>query len=303
MVERLWEEFSDLEQTQAGVELMLEFMRAYRGLADSERALVWIDRLLPVAERLRDLPSIARGLHGRGVSLIVTGRPSEGLMLLRGSHQLALANDFTEVELSTRVQLTFYEQWGDPAAGLALGREGLEIGRQRGSRAYGFQMVGNSVICALRVGEWDWVAAVLEEWLDVPGDENLKKEFRIDRALLHAHRGLDPTADIEAAAGALLGVTDPQYESYGHLARAAASLTAGDLDAAIGHAERSAAITDYFNPLAIPLAARAALWAGDAPTAKRLLASARDGRLRGPGAGGGPGADRGGRRGPGGPAG
>ena len=177
----------------------------------------------------------------------------------------------TEVELSTRVQLTFYEQWGDPAAGLALGREGLEIGRQRGSRAYGFQMVGNSVICALRVGEWDWVAAILEEWLDVPGDENLMKEFRVDRALLHAQRGLDPTADIEAAAGAIAGVTDPQYESYEHLARAAASLTAGDLDAAIEHAERSAAITDYFNPLAMPLAARAALWAGDAATAKRLL--------------------------------
>ena len=271
MVERLWEEFSDLEQTQAGVQLMLEFMRAYRGLADSERALLWIDRLLPVAERLRHLPSIARGLHGRGVSLIVSGRPSEGLMLLRGAHQVALANDLDEVELGTRVQLTFYEQWGDPAAGLALGREGLEIGRQRGSRAYGFQMVGNSVISALRVGEWDWVEAVLEEWLEVPGDENMKKEFRVDRALLHAHRGLDPTADIETAAGALAGVTDPQYESYGHLARATASLTAGSLDAAIGHAERSAAITDYFHPLAIPLAARAALWSGDTSTAKRLL--------------------------------
>ena len=31
--------------------------------------------------------------------------------------------------------MTFYEQWGEPAAGLALAREGLEIGRRRGSRA------------------------------------------------------------------------------------------------------------------------------------------------------------------------
>jgi hypothetical protein len=271
MIETLWEEFSDLEQTQAGVELMLGFMRAYRALADSENALLWTDRLLPVAERVRDMQAVARGLHGRGVSLIVSGRPSEGLMLLRGSHQLALANDLAEVELGTRVQLTFYEQWGDPAAGLALGREGLEIGRQRGSRAYSFAMVGNSAICAMRVGEWDWVEALLEEWLEVAADENLRKEFRVDRALLYAHRGLDPTEDIEAASGAISGVTDPQYDAYEHLARAAASLGAGKLEGAIEHAERSAAITHTFNPLAIPIAARAALWAGDAPTATRLL--------------------------------
>ena len=271
LLEPLWEEFSDLEQTHAGVELMVGLMRAHRGLADSEQALRWVDRLLPVAERLGDLRSIARALQGRGVSLIASGRPNEGIILLRGAHQLALANDLTEVELAARVQLTFYEQWGDPVAGLALGREGLEIGRQRGSRAYSFQMVGNSAISALRVGEWDWVAALLEDWLDVSGDENLMKEFRVDRALLHAHRGLDSTADIEAAAAAIQGVTDPQFDSYVHLARAAFSLAAGELEAVIDHAEQAAAATDNFRPLVMPLAARAALWAGDAPTAKRLL--------------------------------
>jgi hypothetical protein len=46
---------------------------------------------------------------------------------------------------------------------------------------------------------------------------------------------------------------------------------AGDTAAAIEHAERSASLTDYFNPLAIPLAVRAALWSGDLATARRLL--------------------------------
>jgi hypothetical protein len=271
MIETLWEEFSDLEQTQAGVELMLGFMRAYRALADSENALLWTDRLLPVAERLRDMQAVARGLHGRGVSLIVSGRPSEGLMLLRGSHQLALANDLAEVELGTRVQLTFYEQWGDPAAGLALAREGLEIGQRLGSRPYGFQMVGNAVICALRVGEWDWAAALLEEWLERDDDNNLWIEFHVDRALLDAYRGLDTATDVEIAARRRKGVTDPQYESYEVFARAVAALTSGDLARAVEHAERSATITDYFTPLAIPVAARAALWAGDAVSARRLL--------------------------------
>jgi hypothetical protein len=271
MLEAGWAEFSDLEETQAGVHLMAALMRTHRGLADNEHALRWTDRMLPIAERLGDLESITRGIQGRGVSLVVSGRPREGLILLRGAHQLALAHDLAQVELGSRVLLTFYEQWGDPAAGLALGREGLEIGRRLGSRVYGFQMVGNSVVCALRVGEWDWAAAILEEWLEQEVDDKLWIEFRVDRALLHAYRGLDPSADIEVAARRRAGVTDPQFESYELFARATAGLVSGDLGAAIELAERAVGITDYFAPLAIPIAARAATWAGDAATARRLL--------------------------------
>jgi len=271
MVQRAWEEFSDLEETRGGVALMLGLMRAYRGLADSEGALEWTDRLLPIAERLGDLQGIARGLQGRGMSLALSGRSREGIILLRGAHDLALANDLDDVELSSRVLLTFYEQWGEPAAGLALGREGLEIGERRGSRAYGLGMIGNSVISALRVGEWDWAASVLDEWLAIAGDDNLWMEPYFDRALLRALRGLDASADIEAGARLRAGVTDPQFESYERLARATAAFAAGDLRRAIEEAQQSAALTDYFRPLAIPLAARAALWAHDAATARRLI--------------------------------
>ena len=282
MLEDAWAEFSDLEETQAGVDLMSALMRAYRGLADNEHALTWADRLLPIAERLGDLESITRGLQGRGVSLAVTGRPREGLILLRGAHQLALANDLGQVELQCRVLLTFYEQWGDPAAGLALGREGLGIGLRLGSRAYGFHLVGNSAICALRVGEWDWAADVLEEWIERETDDNLGIEFRIDRALLHAHRGLDASIDVEIAARRRAGVTDPQFESYELYARAISSLLRGDLAGAITQGERSAGITDYFHPFGVPVAARAALWAGDAATARRLIETPDLARFWGP---------------------
>ncbi len=182
-----------------------------------------------------------------------------------------MTNDLGRVELGSRVLLTFFEQWSEPAAGLALGREGLEIAQRLGSRGYGFQMVGNASICALRVGEWDWAASTLEEWIERETDDNLGIEFRIDRALLDAHRGLDSSADIEVAARRRKGITDPQYESYELWARATASLMSGDAAAAIEQAERSASLTDYFIPLAIPLAARAALWSGDLATARRLL--------------------------------
>ena len=271
MLLEAWEELSDLEETSGGVQLMVGISRAYRGIADNVNALRWTDRFLPIAERLDDLHAIALGIQGRGISLAATGRPREGLILLRGSHQLGLSHELRDVELGSRILLSFYEQWGDPVAGLALGREGLEVGERLGARSYGFQMVGNASVCALRVGEWDWAAAILDEWIEGEADDNLWIEFRIDRALLHAHRGLDTTDDIEAAARRVAGVTDPQYESYILFARATSSLLTGDFSAAIEQAEQSATQTDYFMPLAIPVAARAALWAGDALTARRLI--------------------------------
>ena len=271
MIQRTWEEFSDLEDTEAGVQMMMTMAAAYAGLAESRAALTWVDRFLPIAERLGNLHAIARGLLSRGTSLSILGRPREGIILLRGAHQLALANDIREVELSGRVLLTFYEQWGDPAAGVAAGREGLEIGRRLGSRAYSFQMIGNAAICALRVGEWDWVATTLDEWLEHETAEGIWSEIHIDRAILHALRGLDPTADLEASVRLRASITDPQFESYELFARSFAALTSGDLAAALELAERAVANTEYFTPLANPLAARAALWAGDAAAARRIL--------------------------------
>jgi class 3 adenylate cyclase/tetratricopeptide (TPR) repeat protein len=266
-----WEEFSDLEQTRAGVRLMSAIGQMYSALGDHEHGLEWADRYMPIAERLADLPQITGGLQRRGTSLMLTGRPREGIILLRGSHQLALSNSFDELERGCRVLLTFFEQWGEPVAGLALGREGLDIGRRLGSRSYQYLMAGNTAWCATRVGEWDWAMELLDAWLDVDMVPAYQFETLIDRAVIRAFRGLDVNGDLERAAGQLGGVTDPQFESYLWHARAVASLAAGDYAASVAHAEQAADTTGYFSPLALPLGARAALWAGDAATAKRLL--------------------------------
>ncbi|HET7701831.1 MAG TPA: AAA family ATPase [Candidatus Limnocylindrales bacterium] len=268
-----WSEFGDLEATPAGVDLMVAIVRAYRGLDDDQSALVWLERFLPVSERLGLLGPTTRGIMSRGTALLTSGRPREGLVLLRGAHQMALANELREVELNARILLTFFEQWGEPAAGLALGREGIEIGRRLGSRAYGFQMIGNSAICALRVGDWDWVGSTLDEWLGSDPSLIQAAEFFVDRAILRALRGQgdDAGADIEEAARLRATMTDPQFESYELLARAWQALATGDFPAARAHAERAATITGYFGPLALPLAARASLWAGSRSDAEATV--------------------------------
>ncbi len=266
-----WEEFGDLEQTSVGVGLMLQIAVTYNNLDRHAEGLVWFDRAIPIAERLDLLEDLVGALGGRGTALAVTDRPREGLLLLRGAHAMALANDYRRIEGSGRTLLTFWEQWADPGAGLALAREGLEIARQVGSSAYGAQMVGNGVVCAIRVGEWDWAATLLDEWIPTDTTGAGYAEYFVDRAILTALRGADATADIERATKLRIGITDPQYESYDAWARAWAAFSNGQFAEARKEGLRAAATTSYFNPLSLPLAARAALWEGNTKAARDIL--------------------------------
>ena len=271
LLDEAWAEFSDLESTPGGVALMVAMVRASRGQNDQAASLEWLERYLPISERLGLLEPTARGIMGRGIVLVNYNRPREGLVLLRGAHEFALANELYDVEFNARVLVTFYEQWGEPARGLELGREGLEISTRRGSRSYGFGMVGNSVICAFRVGEWDWAAELLDEWLSIEATAAGWAEFFVDRAILRALRGEDPHPDIDEAARLRTTITDPQFESYDLFARAWAALASGDLASARTHAEGASATTDYFRPLAMPLEVRATMWSGDLEAAERVV--------------------------------
>ena len=278
-----WEEFADLEQTPAGVRLMNVIAQSYGRLDRPEEELAWLDRMIPVAERLDLLEDLVGALLGQGTSLGNRGRPREGLLLLRGAHAMALANGYRDRERGGRTLLTFWEQWSEPAVGLELAREGFEIARQTGSSGYGFQMVGNGSVCAIRVGEWDWAATVLEEW--IPADDQVAaqfSEFFVDRAILTSLRGGDPLPDIERATAMRAGLTDPQYESYDAWARSWVAFSAARFDEAHSEGIRAARTTSYFNPLAVPLAARASLWLGEVSGAREGLEILAETMFRGP---------------------
>ena len=277
-----WEEFADLEQTPAGVRLINVIAQAYGRLDRQDDELTWLDRMIPVAERLDLLEDLVGALLGRGSSLGSRGRPREGLLLLRGAHAMALANGYRDLERGGRTLLSFYEQWSEPAVGLDLAREGFEIARQIGSTVYGFQMVGNGAVCAIRVGEWDWAATVLQEW--IPADDEVAaqfSEFFVDRAILTSLRGRDPLPDIDRATAMRAGLTDPQYESYDSWARSWVAFSAGRFDEAHTEGIRAARRTSFFNPLAVPLAARASLWSGDVQGAREGLAIITETMFRG----------------------
>jgi class 3 adenylate cyclase len=265
-----WEEFADLEETPAGVDLMLQVSAGYVGIEDEPSVLIWLERALPLAERLNLTPLIADGLARLSSVLYRLERPEESLILLRGVHDLAVANGLDAVHRRTRTALTFYEQFADPVTGLAMTREGLEIASRSGSKNYGFLMVGNAVSCALRVGEWEWAAALLDEWLTGQTTVGVYLELFADRAVLTTLTGGDASADIAAAQRLLVGVSDPQYTSYLHWARSWAALTAGRLDDARTEATTAVDVTAFFAPITLPIATRAALWAGRLEEARTL---------------------------------
>jgi len=272
-----WAEFSDLEQTPAGVALMHAIARTHHWATnDAAGAVPWFDRLLPIAERLGLLEATAWGIHGRGMALIETGRPREGMVLLRGAHELAVANDLRDVEFDARIFMTYVEQWGEPATGLALARDGLEIAKRRGSRLYGSMMVGNGSMCALRTGDWDWAAGLLDEWVALESAAIPRGEFFADRAILRSFRGEDAAADLAAAARIRLEGRNVWSEvgSWELLAGAWAAFVAGRPDEVRRLREEHAVESlSNFNLLGCPLLVRGALWAGDAAGAASAFAS------------------------------
>ncbi|MDL2335960.1 MAG: hypothetical protein QFC55_08015 [Chloroflexota bacterium] len=249
--------------------------RALASLDRRAEALPWNERVIKVAERLDLMDLLTGALIGRGQLLLTHDRPREGLLLLRGGHAMALSGGFRDRERGARTLLTFNDQWDNPDEGMQLAREGFEIAHQIGSLVYGWAMVGNGVVNGLRVGEWDWAAALLEEWIALASatgeTPSQVAEFYVDRAILSSLRGGDPSADIELATTRRAGITDPQYESYDAWARAWAAFSAGRFDEARREGLRAAETTSYFHPLTMPLAARAALWAGDPAAARDTL--------------------------------
>jgi hypothetical protein len=229
---------------------------------DDSAVLAWLERLLPVAERLDLLPQTAWAMWRLGSTLYRLDRPRQALVTLRGAHALAVANGLVDVDRNARTSLTYYEQFADPVAGLAMAREGLEIATRRGSKSYGFVMVGNAVSCAIRTGEWAWASSLLDQWLASEITGAFYSELFVDRAVLAALRGDDLADDLAEAERLVADAKDPQFTSYCHWGRAWEAFAAGRLDDARREGIAAGVVTAHFAPISLPLAGRAMLWSG-----------------------------------------
>ena len=88
--EKAWEEFSDLEGTRAGVALMMGMGAQQGTLGRTAEYAAWLERVIPIAERLDLIEPLTGAFVGLGSAMMEMGRPRQGLLLLRGAHELAM---------------------------------------------------------------------------------------------------------------------------------------------------------------------------------------------------------------------
>ena len=259
---------AELEQDQAIIGVWAALARAYMLHADVVLAVEWADRALPLAERLDMVPEIADLLNTRATALGFGGRVREGVAGLRGVLDLGTAYGLSYAATRARINLSSILSFDDPATGLEIALAGFEDVKRSGDRAQMVVMGVNSVGNALRVGQWDLARGVLNDLLAAdlaPPDQYLAEAIV---TVLDALQGRPFAATLERAEAFARTTDEPGVASQIGGVRAWLAL----LDGRFADAHDAAWASTRVNPANanedMPVAARAALWAGRADQAR-----------------------------------
>ena len=261
-------EFPELAGTRASVRLNAELARARLLLTEGDDALRIVDETLPVAERLELVRETLELLLTRGATLAGAGRPREAMITLTGAVAAASAAGMPAVELRGRVNLSYAAAGEDPALAYRTAREGMELSAKLGMRGYGYYLIGNAAELALRMGEWDWALAELEEAVG-SNEHDLAAMMR--RAELLGLRGHDTDADFQRLAATVEDWTEQQAKSSVLEARAVVGLAKGDLQTALDLAREAYEINIAPDGTSVETAIRAAAGLRDADAVTHAL--------------------------------
>jgi tetratricopeptide (TPR) repeat protein len=218
---------------------------------------------------------LARGtlelLITRGAALAGMGRPREGTIVLMGAVSAASSAGIPTSELRGRVNLSYAAAADDPELAYRTAREGLELSRKLGMRGYAYYLLGNAAEMAIRMGDWDWALAELEEAV---ADSEHDTAAQMRRAEILGLRGHDVAAELQGLADLAAGWTELQAQSSVGESRALVALARGELRAALDLAQAAYRINAAPDGTGMETAIRAAsgLRDGDAVTdALRVL--------------------------------
>jgi tetratricopeptide (TPR) repeat protein len=231
-------------------------------------ALPITERVLAVAEQDELTELAADSLITKGTILDNLGRHIEAVALIEAGRRLA--ERFGHRGLAPRAinNLASVLAEDDPRAALAVAREGLELNRRIGERA--FTMLDNAVYAAIRVGEWDWALAQLEAALPEETDAMARGAALSAIDQIRAYRGLDTTS-LRAELVPLAASLDAG-EAFTALVSAYESLASGDLADAARNAQLYARAWPQGEVEGWRIATRAAIWAEDVAMARDSLA-------------------------------
>jgi class 3 adenylate cyclase/tetratricopeptide (TPR) repeat protein len=275
-------ELADLANEPAGIALLGQLARASLLTDDNRRAIEVTDRFLEAAEHADAAAIVADALVTKGTALVTLGRTVEGVGAIRAGRDLAESRGFWDTVLRADNNRMNPEALRDPRVVLETARAGLALARRLGQRSYvaGFaQGMGES---STRTGSWDEALVELGALIG--------EEFAASDRLLLLGTAIGPRAlrgePVEAHLDemrALVGTrSDPQILAVMAVAEGYRDFGRGDLGGAARTWRHAGSLNAGILPATLPLAARAALWAGDTAVALEALEALDATGLHGP---------------------
>ena len=250
--------------TVAAASLFAALARVTARSGDTRAAMAWADRALELAEPREDVPIVAEAVLAKASVLNQADRRFEAAMVLDGLIRFAEVHSLTAVALEAR-NLFAYVIWDDdPQLAYSTARTGMDHAARVGDRLWWVRLLIASSAIGFTMGDWDWVADACDEAQLGPLEAWDQVRIGRHRSRLGLYRGQDVDEAIRAATVLAADRTDPM-----------AAVTANW----IGGGTRPACMAASATPTsrrwpwsrsitaigtdAYPLAARAALWAGD----------------------------------------
>jgi len=256
--------------------------------SDVTRALEWSEIALALAEELDDSSLLAQALGARSLALFTLGRHREAVILARGMAAIADEAGALLEQARSRTGLSLYMLPDTPRAMVATASEAVEFARRAGARGIEVTNLLNIAETSLYLGLWQETRTAIaelhqrelskrhEEWLlgleailAAMGGESERAHDLLTRAL----QEVDVSGDED---GAELALKTTRLTSL-----AFASLAFGDFADSYHHAKRALDLDPMGinSPVAMSMAARAAVWLGEKDKVRDALSAMQ--RLRG----------------------
>jgi len=279
LLEPAADEFADQAADPAGIALGGQLARAYFLRDDNRRAIEVADRVLEAAEHADLAAIVADTLVTKGTALAYLGRPIEGLGALAAG-ELVEAHGLAATR--GHGNRSGIEAGRDPRVALGTARAGLALARRLGRRHHVAILLANGAESAFRTGDWPWALAELEAALAEEFEALERTIFLGADVGFRAFRG-EPVADQLGEITQLVGDSnDAQVLTTVASCDASVAFAAGRLGDARSAWQRMGELMVGNAPGARALAARAALWAGDAVAARADLAALDASGVHGP---------------------
>ncbi len=277
-------ELGERDEDPAVVELISVLARLKSLHNEDQDAIELAERALVAAERLDLVEVIAGSVLTKAVSLSYLHRNREAMILLPGVLLMAESHGMVVLELRARLNLSQFGLVDEPGVALSVARLGLERAQKLGLRFWETLLAGNTMMAAVRVGEWDWALSVGGEVIGDGPIDQVNDEAVGYLAVITALRGDGggPLAEaIRTYEPFVKDTNDPQYPDMLQGLRAWARLTAGELGPAIDLVLGHRFVDPTYGSSAYILAGHAALWLRDLERARRVQETLRIFSVRG----------------------